>query len=127
MRPSAPRARWHSCRRRVRLTARGDSRSNSARFVCNGPPRFHATPSAHVANIHKTLGNWRAFLCFHRLITTGTPHDRRVIHSILHIPSSPQLRQIDFLSASLSWHAGPFDFREQSAASLLLGHEGLGS
>jgi hypothetical protein len=60
---------------------------NSARFVRNGPLRFHATPGTDVANIHKTLGSWRAFLSFHRLITTGTPHDRRVIHTILHSPS----------------------------------------
>jgi hypothetical protein len=87
-----------------RLNARGDSRNNSARFVCNGALRFHAAPGTHVANIHKALCNRRAFPCFHRQITTGTPHDRRVIHSILHIPSPRSRclsRQIDFLSASL--------------------------
>src|SRR5262249_48949859 len=43
-----------------------------------------------------------AFLSFHRLVTTGTPHDRRVIHSMLHIPSPRQLLHsapTDFLSA----------------------------
>ena len=58
--------------------------TNSVRFVCNGALRFHAAPGTHVANIHKTLLNRRAFFCFHRLITAGTSNDRRVIHSILH-------------------------------------------
>jgi hypothetical protein len=39
---------------------------------------------AHVANIHKTLCNRRAFFCF-----PGTSNDRRVIHSILHCPKHP--------------------------------------
>src|SRR5262249_52086091 len=78
------------------------SRTNSERFVRNGALRFHATPGTHVANIHKTHCNRHAFLSFHRLVTTGTPHDRRVIHSMLHIPSPRQLLHsapTDFLSA----------------------------
>jgi hypothetical protein len=67
------------------------TRTNSTRFVCNGAFRLHTAPGTHVKNIHKTLHNRRAFLSFHRLVTTGTPHDRRVIRSILHIPSPPQL------------------------------------
>jgi len=43
-------------------------------------------PAQTVANIDKTLGSWCAFFCFHRVITTGTPHDRRVIYTILHSP-----------------------------------------
>ena len=104
------------------------TRTNSMRFVCNGALRLHTAPGTHVKNIHKMFHNRRAFLSFQRLITTGTPHDRRVLHSILHIPAPRSRclsRQIDFLSASLSWHAGVFDFRKQSAASLLLGHEEL--
>ena len=45
---------------------------------CNGALGFHAARGTYVANIHKTLDNRRAFLSFHRLVTTGTPHDRRV-------------------------------------------------
>jgi hypothetical protein len=58
--------------------------TSSVRFVCNGALGFHAAPGTHVANIHKTLLNRRAFFCFHRLITAGTSDDRRAIHSILH-------------------------------------------
>src|SRR5262249_60338108 len=57
---------------------------SSVRFVCNGALPFHAPPGTHVANIHKTPLNRRAFFCFHRLITAGTSDDRRAIHSILH-------------------------------------------
>jgi hypothetical protein len=56
----------------------------SARFVCNGALRFHPAPGTYVANIHKTLLKRRAFFCFHRKITAGTPND----------------------TASLSWHTG---------------------
>ena len=61
--------------------------TNLVRLVCNGALRFHAAPGTHVANIHKTLLKRRAFFCFHRLITAGTPNDRRRIHTILHNPS----------------------------------------
>ena len=61
--------------------------ATSARFVCNGALRFHAAPGTYVANIHKTLSSRRAFFCFHRLITAGTPNNRRLIHAILHNPS----------------------------------------
>jgi hypothetical protein len=71
----------------VGSSATNDGRSNSARFVCNGALRFHTAPGTDVANIHKTLGSWRAFLRFHRLITAGTPHDRQIIDTILHNPS----------------------------------------
>jgi hypothetical protein len=59
-------------------------RINSVWFLCNGALRFHAAPRTDVANIHKALGDPRAFFCFHRLITAGTSHDRRVIHTIPH-------------------------------------------
>jgi hypothetical protein len=61
--------------------------ATSARLVCNGALRYHSAPATHVAHLHKTLRNRRAFLCFHRRITAGTPNDRRVIHTILHSPS----------------------------------------
>ncbi len=61
--------------------------ATSARFVFNGALRFHPAPGTYVANIHKTLLKRRAFFCFHRLITAGTPNDRRLIHTILHSPS----------------------------------------
>ena len=67
--------------------------------------RFHTAPGTHVANIHKTLLNRRAFFCFHRLITAGTSNDRRVIHSILHNQPHRTCRltpQMNFLSASLA-------------------------
>ena len=70
--------------------------------------------------------NRRAFLSFHRLITTGTPHDRRVIHSILHIPPQSLLEPPNrFPLCVLIVARRVFDFRKQSAASLLLGDEGL--
>ena len=53
---------------------------NFSALVCNSALRFHSAPATHVAHLHKTLRNRRAFLCFHRLITAGTPHNRRVIH-----------------------------------------------
>ena len=85
--------------------------ATSARFICNGALRFHPAPGTHVGNIHKTPRNRRAFLCFHRPITVGTPNNRRLIHAILHNPSptavSASCVSNRFLSAFLSWRTGP--------------------
>src|SRR4029453_19131826 len=53
-------------------------------FFCDGALSFHAARGTHVANIYKSFCYRRAFLCFHRPIAAGTPHDRRFIYTILH-------------------------------------------
>ena len=71
------------------LAARAEARyvkpTNSMRSVCNGALRLHAARGTHVANIHKTLRDQRAFFCFHRLMTAGASNNRRFF--VLHILS----------------------------------------
>ena len=96
---------WFDCIERGYPVRNERQPHNSARFVRNSALRFHAAPGTDVANIHKTLCSRRAFPWFHRQITTGTPHDRRVIHTILHSPS-PAVAAV-FLSAPLTCAAEP--------------------
>ena len=87
-----------------RLNARGDSRNNSARFVCNGALRFHAAPGTHVRiSTRRSVTGVRSLASIgrsqpgHR--TIGGSSTRSCISQAP--PSRCLSRQIDFLSASL--------------------------
>ena len=69
-----------------RVDARGGVCHANAllRFHPNGALRLHAAHRAHVANVHETVCDLRAFFGLHRLITAGTLNDGSYADLALH-------------------------------------------